>query len=127
MEGVEKIDATPTTDRIPQSSSKVNTPDENSSKEIRHKSRSTVTTGQYEQMKANLSHSKVYSKKSAMELVSKIAPGIRNRSFEDLSTRLWEGLNAYTTVDDKITFATDMAQKYVTKITQPQGKGDFYL
>ena len=30
-------------------------------------------------------------------------------------------------VDDKITFATDMAQKYITKITQPQGKGDFYL
>ena len=52
------------------------------SKTIRHKSRSTVTSGQYEQMKANLSHSKVYSKKSAMELVSRIAPGIRNRSFE---------------------------------------------
>ena len=112
---------------VSQTTEKINPQNENSSKNIRHKSRSTVTSGQYEQMKANLSHSKVYSKKSAMELVSKIAPGIRNRSFEDLSTRLWEGLNAYTTVDDKITFATDIAQKYITKITQPQGKGDFYL
>lgn len=86
-------DTSTTTDRIPQSSSKVNTPDENSSKNIRYKSRSTVTSGQYEQMKANLSHSKVYSKKSAMEFVSKIAPGIRNRSFEALSNQLWEGLN----------------------------------
>ena len=96
------------------------------SRTIRHKSRSSVTSGQYEQMKANLSHSKVYSKKSAMELVSKIAPGIRNRSFEALSNQLWEGLNAYTTVDDRIAFANDMKQKYITtKITQPQGKGDF--
>ena len=47
MEGVEKIDATPTTDRIPQSSSKVNTPDGNSSKNIRHKSRPTVTSAPY--------------------------------------------------------------------------------
>jgi hypothetical protein len=68
------------------------------------------------QVKANLSHNKVYSKKSAMELVSKIAPGIRNRSFEDLSTRLWEGLNAYTTFDDKITFATDMAEIFVDRM-----------
>ena len=86
------------------------------SKDIRRKSRSTVTSGQYAQMKANLSHSKVYSKKSAMELVSKIAPGIRNRSFEDLSTRLWEGLNTYTALDDKIAFATDMAEIFVDKM-----------
>ena len=86
------------------------------SRTIRHKSRSTVTSGQYEQMKANLSHSKVYSKKSAMEFVSKIAPGIRNRSFEDLSTRLWEGLNTYTALDDKIAFATDMAEIFVDKM-----------
>ena len=60
------------------------------------KPRTTVTTGKYEQMKANLSHSKVYSKKSAMELVRKVAPGIRNRSFESLSNQLWEGLNENT-------------------------------
>ena len=66
--------------------------------EIRYKSRSTVTSGQYEQMKANLSHSKVYSKKSAMQFVKRIAPGIRNRSFEALSTQLWEGLNSYTKI-----------------------------
>ena len=85
-------------------------------KDIRHKSRSTVTSGQYQQMKANLSHSKVYSKKSAMELVSKIAPGIRNRSFEALSNQLWEGLNAYTTTDEKRAFATDMAEIFVDRM-----------
>jgi hypothetical protein len=85
------------------------------SRTVRHKSRS-YTAGQMAQVKANLSHNKVYSKKSAMELVSKIAPGIRNRSFEDLSTRLWEGLNAYTTFDDKITFATDMAEIFVDRM-----------
>ena len=83
---------------------------------IRHKSRSSVTSGQYEQMKANLSHSKVYSKKSAMELVSKIAPGIRNRSFEALSNQLWEGLNSYTTTDERRAFATDMAEIFVDRM-----------
>ena len=86
------------------------------SKDIRHKSRSTVTTGQYEQMKANLSHSKVYSKKSAMELVKRIAPGIRNRSFETLSNQLWEGLNAYTNVDDKRQFAKDMSEMFIDRM-----------
>ena len=86
------------------------------SKTIRHKSRSTVTSGQYQQMKANLSHSKVYSKKSAMELVSKIAPGIRNRSFEALSNQLWEGLNSYTTTDERRAFATDMAEIFVDRM-----------
>lgn len=86
------------------------------SKTIRHKSRSTVTTGQYEQMKANLSHSKVYSKKSAMELVKRIAPGIRNRSFETLSNQLWEGLNAYTNVDDKRQFAKDMSEMFIDRM-----------
>ena len=86
------------------------------SRTIRHQSRSTVTSGQYEQMKANLSHSKVYSKKSAMELVSKIAPGIRNRSFEALSNQLWEGLNAYTTTDERRAFATDMAEIFVDRM-----------
>lgn len=84
--------------------------------EVRHKSRSTVTSGQYAQMKANLSHGKVYSKKSAMELVSKIAPNIRNRSFEALSDQLWEGLNTYTTTDDKRQFAKDMAQIFVDRM-----------
>ena len=56
------------------------------------------------QVKANLSHNKVYSKKSAMELVSKIAPNIRNRSFEALSDQLWQGLNTYTSLDDKRQF-----------------------
>ena len=102
--------------RIPQTTEKVNTSDENSSKNIRSKSRSTVTSGQYEQMKANLSHSKVYSKKSAMELVSKIAPGIRNRSFEALSNQLWEGLNSYTTTDERRAFATDMAEIFVDRM-----------
>ena len=37
-----------------------------------------MTKGEYEKMKADLSHSKVYSEKSVMEFVSKIAPGIRN-------------------------------------------------
>ena len=86
------------------------------SKDLRHKSRSTVTTGQYEQMKANLSHSKVYSKKSAMELVKRIAPGIRNRSFETLSNQLWEGLNAYTNVDDKRQFAKDMSEMFIDRM-----------
>ena len=61
---------------------------------IRHKSRTTVTSGQYAQMKANLSHSKVYSKKSAMELVSKIAPGIKNSLSETCLERcpVWSTL-----------------------------------
>ena len=81
------------------------------------KPRTTVTAGQYEQMKANLSHSKVYSKKSVMKLVSNIAPGIRNRSFESLSNQLWEGLNSYTTIDDKTQFAEDMSQIFVDRMT----------
>ena len=84
--------------------------------EVTHLSRETVTSGQYEQMKANLSHSKVYTKKSAMELVTKIAPGIRHRSFEALSNQLWEGLNSYTTIDDKRTFAEDMAEIFVDRM-----------
>ena len=84
---------------------------------IRFSPRTTVTTGQYEQMKANLSHSKVYSKKSAMELVRKVAPGIRNRSFESLSNQLWEGLNSYTTIDDKRQFAEDMSQIFIDRMT----------
>lgn len=84
--------------RIAKNQENVNTSPENSSENIRHKSRSTVTSGQYEQMKANLSHSKVYSKKSAMQFVKRIAPGIRNRSFEALSTQIWEGLNSYTKI-----------------------------
>ena len=51
-----------------------------------------------------------------MELVSKIAPGIKNRSFEALSNQLWEGLNTYTTTDEKRTFATDMAEIFVDRM-----------
>ncbi len=83
---------------------------------IRHKSRSTVTSGQYEQMKANLSHNKVYSKKSAMELVKRIAPGIRNRSFETLSNQLWEGLNSYTNTEDRRQFAKDMSEMFIDRM-----------
>ena len=86
------------------------------SKTIRHKSRSTVTSGQYEQMKANLSHSKVYSKKSAMQFVKRIAPGIRNRSFEALSTQLWEGLNSYTNTEDRRQFAKDMSEMFIDRM-----------
>lgn len=85
--------------------------------EVKFSPRTTVTAGQYEQMKANLSHSKVYSKKSVMKLVSNIAPGIRNRSFESLSNQLWEGLNSYTTIDDKTQFAEDMSQIFVDRMT----------
>ena len=76
---------------------------------IRFSPRTTVTTGQYEQMKANLSHSKVYSKKSAMELVKDFAPGIRKRSFDVLTEKLWKGLNTYTSNADRAVFANDMA------------------
>lgn len=86
------------------------------STDIRYKARSTVTSGQYAQMKANLSHGKVYSKASAMALVSKLAPGIRNRSFEDLSNKLWEGLNTYTSLEDKAAFASDMSEMFIDRM-----------
>ena len=85
-------------------------------KSVRYKARNTVTSGQYAQMRANLSHSKVYSKASAMALVSKIAPNIRNRSFEALSNQLWEGLNTYTTIDDKTAFAADMSEIFIDRM-----------
>ena len=85
------------------------------SRTVRHKSRS-YTAGQMAQVKADLSHNKVYSKKSAMELVSKIAPNIRNRSFEALSDQLWQGLNTYTSLDDKRQFAKDMAEMFVDRM-----------
>ena len=86
------------------------------SREMPNKSKKTVTSGQYAQTKANLSHSKVYSKVSTMEFVSKIAPGIRNRSFEALSNELWEGLNTYTTIDDKRAFASDMSEMFIDRM-----------
>lgn len=101
---------------ISQSTEKSNTPDKNFSNDIRYKARSTVTSGQYAQMKANLSHGKVYSKASAMALVSKLAPGIRNRSFEDLSNKLWEGLNTYTSLEDKAAFASDMSEMFIDRM-----------
>ena len=63
-------------------------------REYRHKSRTSYTSGQVAQMKANLSHQKVYTKTSAMQLVNELAPKIRNRSFEVLADELWRGLRA---------------------------------
>ena len=85
------------------------------SRTVRHKSRN-YTAGQMAQVKANLSHSKVYSKKSAMELVKRIAPGIRNRSFETLSNQLWEGLNSYTNTEDRRQFAKDMSEMFIDRM-----------
>ena len=85
---------------------------ENYSKNIRSKSRS-YTAGQMAQVKVNLSHNKVYSKKSAMELVCTIAPEIENRSFEAMSDQLWQELNAYMSLDDKRAFAKDKSDMIV--------------
>ena len=84
--------------------------------DIRYSSRAKYTAGQMAQTKANLSHSKVYTKESAMKLVKELAPNIRNRSFEVLSNELWRGLNTYVTLDDKTEFARDMAQQFIDRM-----------
>lgn len=60
-------------------------------------------------MKANLSQQKVYSKVDIMKLVKELAPGIRKRSFDMLTEKLWEGFNTYVTSTDGRVFANDMA------------------
>ena len=60
-------------------------------------------------MKANLSQQKVYSKADTMKLVKELAPGIRKRSFDMLTEKLWEGFNIYATSADRRVFANDMA------------------
>lgn len=85
-------------------------------KDIRYSSRTRYSAGQMAAMKANLSHSKVYTKSSAMQLVNELAPKIRNRSFEALSDELWRGLNTFTSLDDKRTFASDMAEMFIDRM-----------
>jgi hypothetical protein len=64
-------------------------------REYRYSRRDRYTSGQVAQIKANLGTGKVYSKASAMKLVSDLAPKIRRRSFDVLSNELWRGLNTY--------------------------------
>lgn len=111
VEGVEKIDTASTTISISPNSKNVNT-----ESKIRSKSRTSYTSGQVAQMKANLSHQKVYTKTSAMQLVNELAPKIRNRSFEVLADELWQGLNTFTSLDDKRTFASDMAEMFIDRM-----------
>ena len=85
-------------------------------KDIRYSSRTRYSAGQMAVMKANLSHSKVYTKSSAMQLVNELAPKIRNRSFEVLADELWRGLNTFTSLDDKRTFASDMAEMFIDRM-----------
>ena len=85
-------------------------------KDIRYSSRTRYSAGQMAAMKANLSHSKVYTKSSAMQLVNELAPKIRNRSFEVLADELWRGLNTFTSLDDKRTFASDMAEMFIDRM-----------
>lgn len=108
VEEVGKPDTTTTISSISQSSEKVN-------RKILHKSR-TYSSGQVAQMKANLSHQKVYTKSIAMKLVNALAPNIRNRSFEALSNQLWEGLNTFTALEDKRTFAANMAEMFIDRM-----------
>lgn len=76
---------------------------------VRSKARTSYTSGQMAKMKANLSQQKVYSKADTMKLVKELAPGIRKRSFDMLTEKLWEGFNTYTTSADRRIFANDMA------------------
>ena len=85
-------------------------------KDIRYSSRKSYSAGQVAAMKANLSHQKVYTKSSAMQLVKELAPKIRNRSFEALSDELWLGLNTYTSIEDKLAFASDTSEMFIEKM-----------
>jgi hypothetical protein len=67
-------------------------------------------------MKANLSHQKVYTKASTRKLVKELAPGIRKRSFDMLTEKLWEGFNTYVTGADRRVFANDMADMFIDRM-----------
>ena len=86
--------------------------------DIRYSSRSNMSTGQINKLKANYTHEKVYSKKLAFDIISRFSStgDFKAKTREAIAESLWEGLNGCTSIEERNTFAHDTAVFVVGKM-----------
>ena len=85
---------------------------------IKPSSRSNMSTGQINKLKANYTHEKVYSKKLAFDIISRFssAGDFKAKTREAIAESLWEGLNGCRSIEERNTFAHDTAVFVVGKM-----------
>ena len=79
---------------------------------------STLTVGELKKVIANNTRDKVYSKKNALEIVSRFygVSDLTAKTRGEIADALWQGLNDCTDAEERATFAHDMAEFIVAKM-----------
>ncbi len=78
----------------------------------------TVPVGALKKTIANHTHYKVYSKKTALQIIDKLSGTgeLTNKTKLELADALWQGLNDCTDAQSRQIFAQDMAQYVVARV-----------
>ncbi len=84
----------------------------------KYSARSNMCTGQIGKMKANYTHEKVYSKKTAFDIISRFssAKDFKAKTREAIAESLWKGLNSCQSIEERNTFAHDTAVFVIGKM-----------
>lgn len=84
----------------------------------RHPGASTLTVGELKKVIANNTRDKVYSKKTALDIVSRFygVADLSPKTRGEIADALWQGLNDCKDAEERANFAHDMAEFIVAKM-----------